>query len=872
MMDIETRDARGRACHLLSFCGRFGSLQCRRGGESNASEISFRSLKFNTEQNSFLAADDVRVLYKKRAADLNIVTCACVYDLQTRVSSPFILLKKGNKEGSYTYILLSLNSAMKQDTKMTFKLPYQLSEKVHIMHGPLVWWTRAGVGFSACVQEGRDVGVVRPTHACLSRPLIGLLPVHKGDVFVLGPMADQFRRGFSTTETSGHQTPSQGHGCLLAGAELFDPGAMLPRAYLAITRCLLVLRADAEGGVMPPTGSSSSSSSSVVAATSERQLVRFEDGVPRDVCPLPFDGDPEDLRVADVGRSGRLIAVSFDRGHVAAVWEDAFQVAAHWSLVRSVHVDDFLGCGTEQLLLVFEEEEEEEEEEEDEEEEDGTGRPVERFLLTDLCGISLSSGQKNREASASLPAGHNHLLTFQALESRLQSGLSVVQALRSDERLKQRVLLQGLQALSDMVSWRETVLTPPEQEGLFSLWDEEAEAEEEVCDEEMQVGSPEASVTSSGPRLERLWHRFVDDHLVVGAMVTVDGSSPVDCVSLSLLTNAGHASAPAALQTRSQRGKADPGDGPDRSAPRAGPPPPPRRLAVTAATRLTSLLTRGRVKCPVTLRYVPGGATPAGRPALRRGETAPGERPAPAALQCGQVTLDIRTDFHGGVLTDPALATEEGLLSALSVLDRWLFLLDSPRHSLGDVEDWMQRCTACCTRSKVNPRYLVVTHPQGAAAAAAAMLLRWSPASPFRGELSVHGSQLQALQFLERLCGFLLASCSVRLLGDPEPRAGPRVLALALEAEALLLRGGASSLLSGEEAEERPPDDPPEEEEEEEERGRRRREWEEELGRSRRRLSPPVDAARYCSLTRGLCEAQRRADVAALLLGRTGVM
>ena len=54
-------------------------------------------------------------------------------------------------------------------------------------------------------------------------------------------------------------------------------------------------------------------------------------------------------------------------------------MAAHWSLVRSVHVEDFLGCGTEQLLLVFEEEEE-----------DGTGRPFERFLLTDLCGISLS--------------------------------------------------------------------------------------------------------------------------------------------------------------------------------------------------------------------------------------------------------------------------------------------------------------------------------------------------------------------------------------------------------------------------------------------------------------------------------------------------
>ena len=99
-------------------------------------------------------------------------------------------------------------------------------------------------------------------------------------------------------------------------------------------------------------------------------------------------------------------------------------------------------------------------------------------------------------------------------------------------------------------------------------------------------------------------------------------------------------------------------------------------------------------------------------------------------------------------------------------------------------------------------------------------------------------------------------------------------MALALETEALLLRGGASSLLTGEEKEEeeeRPggrtggatPGDSPEEE-----HGQRRREWDEELGRSRRRLSPQVDEARYCSLTRQLCEAQRRADVAVLLQSR----
>lgn len=52
------------------------------------------------------------------------------------------------------------------------------------------------------------------------------------------------------------------------------------------------------------------------------------------------------------------------------------QLASQWSDVGSVHVDDFLGCGSDQMLLVFKD--------------DGKAsrRPLERFLLTDLCGIS----------------------------------------------------------------------------------------------------------------------------------------------------------------------------------------------------------------------------------------------------------------------------------------------------------------------------------------------------------------------------------------------------------------------------------------------------------------------------------------------------
>lgn len=51
------------------------------------------------------------------------------------------------------------------------------------------------------------------------------------------------------------------------------------------------------------------------------------------------------------------------------------QIASQWSGVSSVHVDDFLGCGTDQMLIFKNNKE---------------GHPLESFLITDLCGISYS--------------------------------------------------------------------------------------------------------------------------------------------------------------------------------------------------------------------------------------------------------------------------------------------------------------------------------------------------------------------------------------------------------------------------------------------------------------------------------------------------
>ena len=75
----------------------------------------------------------------------------------------------------------------------------------------------------------------------------------------------------------------------------------------------------------------------------------------------------------------------------------------------------------------------------------------------------------------------------------------------------------------------------------------------------------------------------------------------------------------------------------------------------------------------------------------------------------------------------------EDLLSLLAVLDRWVFHIDSPDRSLGDVSGWVQRSMRC-EKLDINPHYLL-SSPAGPSAI---MLFLWQQKTPFSGELSVH--------------------------------------------------------------------------------------------------------------------------------------
>lgn len=61
-----------------------------------------------------------------------------------------------------------------------------------------------------------------------------------------------------------------------------------------------------------------------------------------------------------------------------------------------------------------------------------------------------------------------------------------------------------------------TVLPPP-QEGLVSLWDDEDD--DEVLDEKLPA--PPLALPNL---VEKVWHRVIDDRLVVGVQLTTDSA------------------------------------------------------------------------------------------------------------------------------------------------------------------------------------------------------------------------------------------------------------------------------------------------------------------------------------------------------------
>lgn len=821
--------------HWLSLSGKIISFNCTGTtvtDDGETTELVFRSFTYDREHNAWVGGcDGATVISRKTPA--RVVRCGRAADVRSGLATACVLVnKKSPTRSSFHYILFTLNHSNRLDPCVDFKLPYEMQEPVSILRGPTVLWIHEDSVFYSSLQTGG----VRQIPLQSSHTLIAQAPLHKAQICILGMQ-----------KSTDQQTPIQTLGYMLEDGQVFDGAVVLPHPYTSITQCILVLSVH---------HSDSGLKWAVVAATSHQQLVYFENTAVKDTCALPFER-PENIQVAHTGRNGSLYAISFRQGHVCTIWKETFQIASCWSGVSSIHVDDFLGCGTDQMLLFFTSQSD-------------AGRSTDKFLITDLCGIAFSRGRDAEAEKRPAPPPENYLLTLQALQSRLQSGMIVLQELQEELRVKERVLRQALQSLTDMGSDTETVVTQHQQEGLVALWESDDESKDEAMDDTMQ----DTPAVSSRPQVDKLWHRLTADQLVVGVTLSADSSQLMTNLSLSILTEKSGNATPAVIHSKSQVFHLPtpclpsssssvvltfPEPAAKRSRRHAASRPSDLntcRLAVTAATELTPLLNSACVKCSVILHYT-----------RRQDPLAIVSSSAPAGLFCGQLDVDIHSDFQTQLLKTPELKTDEvreDLLSLLSMLERWVFHIHSPENSLGDINSWILKRPGC-KKIEVSPQYLL----SNSSGPSAVMVLCWHQVTPFQGELSIYSSKLQMLQFLDRLLAYLPASCviqPVKGVGDPGTA---RMFALALEKELVSLREGVAATLCQEDGEEanRPQETP--ETSTAEGLQRCREAWQQHMEGSKSRLSPLVDIRRYRSLIQSMSKVQAEGDLAALLDNQT---
>lgn len=801
-----------RCVKMLAVKGEVLAFQCKSFSSKTrdhrkGSEVSFYSLSFTRDSQSFSVRDrNPSLIHKDSSAETDVVHCCSALDIQQRQKVPCVLLRLCKKRTSaFKYMLYSICTSTEAKLHAEFVLPYEMRDNISILLGPtLIWSHENSVFYTSSQTRG-----VKEVPVPITVNFIGELPLHQRKLVVQGAQ-----------NMPSDQSKVKNILYFIEDGRTLNSVCLVPDAYSSVIRCMLVLSAEeVHAGLR----------SAVLAATSMKQLVRFENGLPLDVCLLPYE-QPLSIRVIHTLKNDDLVVVTFIEGNVCAVWKDTFQMAGCWTGVRLLLVDDFMGCGTDQMLLVFE---------------SSSAEPLSSFLLTDLCAVTYSCGRSDgEELNTSDAAQENHLLMVQALESRLQSGLSVLEDLQRDVEVKDRLLQQSLVALTDLVSGREHAISSPEQEGLVSLWDEDDD-DDGAGDEEddgMQTECAEAPL-----KLHRVWQRVIGQSLIVGVVLTSTNNTSVMNISASIVLDSHQTGAAPVLNTKTVILPYPVAHGPspvkirrsDCSADSGG-----SRLALVAVTDAAPLLTSGCVRCPIMLHYSskesPGSAA---------GES------ARVSQHCGEISLDLKDismgKLHPRLLQEHRLNTDEAredLLSLLALLDVCFFRLECPGHTLVDVQGWLQESLRF-ERLEIDPRFT--------ADPSSVSLFRWEQSSPFQGVLSVYcRDELSLLHFLHALCDFLPVSHDLQPLERPRLCAGP--LAQTLQTEIHTVTQEASSVLRSDEGVRRG-------EAESQTLHTLREEWLKERGRCNERLRPLLDETRYSRLIERMIHAQLDADEAALI-------
>ncbi|XP_007668604.2 Fanconi anemia group B protein [Ornithorhynchus anatinus] len=742
------------------------------------SRLHVRKMAFERGTRTFVQqAAEIFSLHGKHFS-VEMVCCSCTVDCRTGINLPCILIRKEKKKSVFKYFLLLLHSSNKFEQRLAFKLDYELQDDVKLLAGPSVLWRHSSAFFYISSQ----------TATVVSAPVLFSSIKWAGDIENLGTVILGVREAHPPMGESS-QAASQSDAAIW-GTEFFaysierketlTGACFLPHAYGTVVTCLHVCAIEVVDKQLR---------TSVVAVTCKNQLIWFQDGLPQNICQLPFENPYEVQVMASVG--GDFFIVFFESNNVCAVWKNDFQVTSKWQNVKSVLVDDFTGSGTEQILLIFEDE--------------FNPDCLTTFRITNLSNINYSSDsfECEEDASPEDQLQENRSLMIQALETRLQVGLAGIEELKQHLHLKDKVIMKSCRALVELARGKEYTLGSAEEEGLVSLWDDPEQPLHPI--EKPSDTSPDLEHL-----VEKLWHRVVDDRLVVGLKLKYSPVMSLTDVTLYLLMDepCGMNSPLIECQNKVIKLKTESFSATSFSVLPAEPEAKRIKLAhpkkegennydeqqlhsdciqmYTAVTSLSPLLVLHNFCCVVLLH------------AQRRENEETTGKDQGLAMPCGRVFINL-DDLSSGKYSvklsrknSSLTGFVEDLFATLAVFDKFCFQITSPDYKLTSVAPWLIEDLEC-ELIKEFPGHLLCKKPgdvQGT-------LFNWSQKMPFEGILEVFcRNQTVLFQCLHDLTKVLPPGCVVKQLKYGSKGSLTDHLALGLEKEMVTLRSLFSSAVS----------------------------------------------------------------------------
>ncbi|XP_027581051.2 Fanconi anemia group B protein [Pipra filicauda] len=766
----------GEQEQLLSYNGEVLVFQLSKpkhveGAADKTMNLCVRRMAFNRDTKVFVQKSSGAFSMHASHSKIEMICCNCTTDSRTGIILPCVLIKK-KKRNNVKYILLLLHSSNQFEQSFHFKLDYELKEDIRLFAGPSVLWRHANklfyISSNTCTVQSAPLQL---SSVVWTGEIVGEGAVVLGIRTACLPEsedADEFSisdRAIWGSEFFGYAIQTQ---------KMLTGTCFMPHAYSRVVSSVYVCKSERLKKQLRI---------SLVAITHKNQLIWFQNGLPKAVCELPFE-KPCSVKTAVTSSNDLLFIVSFASGNSCVVQRrDSLQVASRCQKVKCVLVDDFIGSGSEQLLLLFKD--------------DSNTDVLNTFKITDLGGVDFASGiNYKHDVPATEGLQENGLLTIQALETRLQAGFTSVQELQQHLELQKRVILESCRALIDLVEERTHILPKAKEEGLVSLWDDVENPPHSL--------SEETPLASKIPEhfTEKLWQRVVGDSLVVGVKLTESFHWSLNDVSLSLVMDQDFSSISPIIKCQSKIIKLNKAfSALAVSSCQIEPPPKKIKLdlhskddlkkefpkrpsgvhldgakTVIAVTSLSPLLAFHRVCCAVLLH------------AKRRKHRNDGlQESKHITVLCGKILLRMEDISNGRfsvkMLRDNSYCTGamEDILAVLATAVRFSFQIMSSDCTLTPVNSWLLGEMECTPFKECHDN--IFCHKAGNVYGT---VFNWSLKNPFEGVLTIFCRNLTVVfQCLHSLTRVLPPSCRVKLLRSGRKSVLTEQLALALEKEML---------------------------------------------------------------------------------------